>query len=87
MMVMVYDVLNRLMQSDSLRDKIIVLKDKSVILGGSIFDVTRSHINFYGGESNCEELTMPIENITEIRQNERVIFKRKKRVEKVYPRG
>ena len=84
---MVYDTLNKLLQSDSLRDKTLVFSDKTIVTGGSIFEVNRSHVSFRGGESNCEEFSLPIEKIAEIRQNENVVFKRKKRIEKIYPRG
>jgi hypothetical protein len=84
---MVYDILVKLLQSDSLRDKTIVMKDNNIITGGAVFEVTRSEIKFYGGESGQEVFTEPIEKITEIRQNESVVFRRKRRIEKVYPRG
>ena len=87
MMVMVYDILNRLLQEDKLRDKTIILSDKTIIPGGRIFEINRSSVKYYGGESNQEEFSIPIEKIMEIRQNERIIFKRKKRIEKIYPRG
>ena len=84
---MVYDVLVKLSQTDSLRDKTIVMKDNSIIAGGAVSEVTRSEIKYRGGESGQEVLTEPIDKVIEIRQNESVIYKRKKHIEKVYPRG
>jgi hypothetical protein len=84
---MVYDIINRLLQSDSLRDKTLILKDKTIVTGGTIFDLTRSEIKYLGGESNMEEFTIPLEEIKEIRRNHHIIFKRKKRIDKIYPRG
>jgi hypothetical protein len=84
---MVYDMLVKLLNSDGLRDKTIVLKDNSIIPGGRVFEVNRSEIRYFGGESSYEEFLAPIEKIAAIRQNEKVIFKRRKRIERVYPRG
>ena len=84
---MVYDELNRLLSSDNLRRMTIVLSDESVVTGGTVFDVSRSGIMFYGGESSREELSAPLESIAEIRERERIVFRTKKRIHKIYPRG
>jgi hypothetical protein len=84
---MVYDILNRLIKTDNLRDKIIVFESGSVIAGGSVSGLNRSRISYYGGESGQEMLTVPLDIIVEIRHNEIVIFRGKKRVQKIYPRG
>ena len=84
---MVYDILAKLSQSDSLRDKTLILKDNSIITGGKVTDITRAEIVYLGGESGNEVFTEPLENDIAIRHNERVVFKRKRHIEKVYPRG
>lgn len=84
---MAYDILMRLIQSDSLRGKTIVLKDRSIITGGSIIEVNRSEIRYLGGESNIEELTVPIERVMEIRSNHNLLYRRKKKIDRIYPRG
>jgi len=84
---MVYDFLNRLFREGELKDKTIVFSDRSIITGGTVSDVNRSEIIYYGGESGHELLTRSIEKISEIRQNEALIYRRKRRIEKIYPRG
>ena len=86
---MVYDLLTRLSMGDELRGKTIVYSEngrESVVTGGSVFEITRSEVRFYGGESNMEELSIPLSNITEIRHNHELVFRARKRIEKIYPR-
>ncbi len=84
---MVYDILHGFLKNDAIRDKIIVFSDKSIVTGGSVIEINRSYIKFYGGESSYEEFEVPLENIVEIRKNEKVIFRKKKRIQKIYPRS
>jgi hypothetical protein len=87
---MAYDFLSRLSVEDELRSKTIVYSEngkESMVTGGTVFEITRSEVRFYGGESNMEELSIPISSITEIRHNHKLVFRAKKRIDKIYPRS
>lgn len=89
---MVYGILRRLESEGSLGKCSISLSRKDVaggkdfIFGRDIVSMDRSCIIVTGGETGHEEARVPLERIKEIESEGRVIFRRKGRIEKVYPR-
>jgi len=89
---MTYDVLIKLKAQGLLDGCSIAVSDKDsmrrhrTILGRDIARVTRSSIEFRGGETGHEILSVPIESILEIEYGGKVIYRKKKRIERIYPR-
>jgi hypothetical protein len=89
---MVYSALVDLKSRGKLRTSSITVSDsaavrkKRYVFGREITGFDRRHIRFRGGESGYEELSLPLEKIIEIESGGRIVFKRKPRIKKVYPR-
>jgi uncharacterized protein (UPF0248 family) len=85
---MVPDILDRL-SSDELNFTEIFFYEngtKKTVYGRDIVRFDRSHLVFIGGESIYEEFTIPTEKVIEIKVDGRTVFKKKSRIERVYPR-
>lgn len=89
---MVYDVLKRL-ESGGRLDKCSIALFRKDVAGGKMFifgrdlvKIDRSCVTFMGGETGQEELTVPLEAIRQVESEGRALFRRKGRIEKVYPR-
>ncbi|MCX6814307.1 MAG: hypothetical protein NTY20_01485 [Candidatus Aenigmarchaeota archaeon] len=89
---MAYDVLNRLKADGMLRHCSIVVSDKNALrkhktlFGRDISGFTRLCIQFRGGETHQEILSVPMESVQEIRLGKKAVFAKKKRIERIYPR-
>ena len=89
---MAYDLLSRLMADGSIGECSITVSDNGslrrhrTIFGRDITRFTRSGIELSGGETGHERLTVPIESVQEIKSGRRIVFARKKRIERIYPR-
>jgi hypothetical protein len=88
---MAYDVLNRL-KAGMLRHCSIVVSDKNALrkhrtlFGRDITSITRSGIEFRGGETDHEKLAVPMESVEEIELKGRTVYRKKKRIKRIYPR-
>ena len=89
---MVYGILRKLESEGRLRKCSIALFRKDVkgrkefIFGRDIVDIDRSCVSFLGGECGQERHTGPREAIREVESGGRAVFRRKKRIERVYPK-
>lgn len=89
---MVYDVLNKLFLEGRLKKCSITVSHKGAvrnidrIYGRDITGVTRSCIQYLGGETGYEKLSAPLESVLEIEISGKVVFNRKKRIKNIYPR-
>ena len=90
---MAYGVLKRLESGRKLGRCLITLSRKDTagkreyVHGGSITSISRSRIFFAAGEAGREEFSAPLESVLEITLDGRVLFRKKKRIEKIYPRA
>jgi uncharacterized protein (UPF0248 family) len=89
---MVYNILNKLLVEGRLKSCSITVSQKDVvggrkmIFGRDISRVTRSSIEYLGGETGYEKLSAPLNSVLEIEVDGRTVFRKKKRIEKIYPR-
>lgn len=89
---MVYGILRKLESEGRLRKCSITLFRKDVIggkeffFGRDIVSLDRSCIILAGGETGQEETRVPLEAIKEVESDGRPVFRKKGRIEKVYPR-
>ena len=89
---MPYDMLRRLFMEGRLKDCSITFmhehsaNGRKTIHGRDITGVKRSGIEYLGGESGREKLTADLNSITGIEFECRPVFRKKKRIEKIYPR-
>lgn len=89
---MAYSVLAKLKAEGSLRNCSITVSDKDslrrhrTIFGRDITGFTRSGIELKGGETGNERLSVPIESVQEIKVGRTTVFRKKKRIERIYPR-
>lgn len=60
---------------------------RMTVFGRDIIRIGRSSVTFLGGETGREEFSIPLEAIREIEAGGRTLFRKKKRIERVYPRG
>ena len=86
---MAYDILKGMEREGSLNGCFMSMSEKSQsrsVFGKDIISVDRSKTVFLGGETGQERMEAPLDSILEISVGGTVIFRRKKRIEKVYPR-
>ena len=89
---MVYSVLNKLLAEGRLKLCSITVFHKGAIgnrktvFGREISRITRSRIEYIGGESGYEKLGIPLESVMEIEVDGKTVFRKKKRIKKIYPR-
>jgi hypothetical protein len=89
---MIYEILLRLKREKKLYScsmtihKPGAVKNKRFLFGREIVGFNMSGIRFRGGETGYEVLTVPLEDVLEIESGGRMVFKRKPRIKKVYPR-
>jgi hypothetical protein len=89
---MAYDLLSKLKADGTLGGCSITISDnyslrgRRTIFGRDITGFTRSSIELKGGETGNERLTVPIESIHEIKVGRITVFRKKKRIERIYPR-
>lgn len=90
---MIYDMLKRLLMEGRLKKCTITLLHKhsangqKTIHGRNILGITRSGIKYSGGESGHESFRVPLDHILGIEFGCKPVYKKKKRIEKVYPRA
>jgi hypothetical protein len=89
---MAYGLLNRLKAEGKLGACSILVSDESALrkhrtlFGRDINRVTRSYIEFRSGETGHEKLAVPMESVEEIELKGRTIYRKKKRIKRIYPR-
>jgi hypothetical protein len=89
---MPYPVLAKLKAEGSLRNCSITVSDNCsirrhrTIFGRDISGFTRSGIELRGGETGHERISVPMESVREIRAGARVVYRKKKRIVRIYPR-
>jgi len=89
---MLYDILNRLKKSGRLYSCSITIYhpgavgNRRFLFGREIVDFSASGIRFRGGETGYEEFTVPLEDVLTVESGGAVVFRKKPRIEKVYPR-
>jgi uncharacterized protein (UPF0248 family) len=87
---MVLDILNNLELSGKMAECEIVISvedHNEVILGGDVLKVNKAGMSYTGGESGYERFEVPLEKIIEIRRGKEVIYRRKKYIDRIYPKG
>ncbi len=89
---MIYEILLNLKKSERLYSCSMTVHhkgavgDRRFLFGREVTGFNTSVIRFRGGETGYEELTVPLEDVNEIVSDGKVVFKRKPRIKKVYPR-
>jgi uncharacterized protein (UPF0248 family) len=89
---MVYDILAGLKKNRRLLESLLVLADRSSldgkkrIPGSLIREVQRSFIVIESGETGQEAERVPLDKIMEIRSGGRILFRKGRRIERIYPR-
>ena len=89
---MAFQVLARIEGSSGLAGCEITVSDgelpggRRTILGGSVTRITRSFIEYRGGESGYETFTVPLDSVMRVALRGRTLFLRKKRVDRILPR-
>jgi hypothetical protein len=89
---MVYRILSRLGSRGMLSDTVISIPDESApgktrtVLGGEVIRITRSLLEYRGGESGYETFTSPLDSVLRVSFQGRTLFLRKKRIERIFPR-
>ena len=89
---MIYEILLNLKKSKRLYSSSMTIhhkgavNDKRFIFGREVIGFNTSVIRFRGGETGYEELSVPLEDVIEIESGGKVVFRRKPRIKKVYPR-
>ncbi len=89
---MAFDVLNRLKADRLLGGCSITVSDESslrkrrTLFGRDVARITRSWIELRGGETGHERLSVPMESVEEIHCEGRLVFRKKKRIKRIYPR-
>jgi len=89
---MVYDLLSKLKLDGSLGECSITVSDKRALrkqrtlFGRDIIRITTSRIEMLGGETGHERLSIPLDKIQEICFRSQVIYRKKKRIERIYLR-
>ncbi len=63
-----------------------VVNKREFIFGRDITGIDRSCVVFTGGETGREEFSIPLESIRQIEVDGRTVFRRKRKIEKIYPR-
>jgi hypothetical protein len=86
------DLLRKLQIEGSLKKCSILIPDDSMprksrrIFGRDITGINLSRIDFNGGETGHETLSIPIGSVLEIERGGRILYRKKKRIERIYPR-
>jgi hypothetical protein len=89
---MAYDVLSKLKAEGRLFDCVIEVADESLpgkkkaVFGKDVIELSRSNILFLGGETGHERISVPIESVLEIFCSDKVLFRKKRRIDRIYPR-
>jgi len=89
---MAYDLLSKLKADGTLCSCSIVVSDKDslrnsrTVFGRDIKRITTSRIELLGGETGQETLSVPMDSVQEIRLKSQVLYRKKKRIERIYPR-
>jgi uncharacterized protein (UPF0248 family) len=90
---MAYDILNKMKQEGVLNDCIITIahpisaSKTRAISGRDVTGIGKSGIEYRGGEAGCEILHVPLKSILGIERDGRVVYRKKKSIEKIYPRA
>ena len=90
---MVYDLLRRLISDGRLADCSITIAHmssadkKRTILGRDVLDVRKDGIQYNGGETGQEAFSVPLKSIIGIELGGKVLYRRRQRIEKIYPRA
>jgi len=89
---MAYSVLAKLKAEGPLRNCSITVSDRDSLrrhktfFGRDITRITRSGIEFRGGETGHEKLAVPMESVVQIELYGKILYRKKKRIKRIYPR-
>ena len=89
---MIYEIMLNLKKSEHLYSCSMTIhhpgaiNNRRFIFGREIVGFNTSVIRFRGGETGYEEFSVPLEDVIEIESEGKVVFRRKPRIKKVYPR-
>lgn len=89
---MVHDILSGLEKMGNLSESFLLVADrqsldgKKRLPGSLITEIRRGWIVFETGETGQEKVMIPSDKILEIRSGGRTLFRKSRRMEKVYPR-
>jgi hypothetical protein len=92
-LVMVFDILSSLERQGRLNQCSISVSDKSgprgrrMIFGRDITGLSRSHIEHAGGETGYEIFRTPVNAILQVELENKIVFRKKSRIERIYPRA
>jgi len=90
---MPYDMLKKLLVEGRLGDcSIAVAHANSVnkiktIQGSLVISIKRSGIEYLGGETGHERFLIPLDLVLGIKSGSRMIYRKKNRVERIFPRA
>ncbi|RLJ10214.1 MAG: hypothetical protein DRP15_00715 [Candidatus Aenigmatarchaeota archaeon] len=83
-----HETLKRLVKTGRIKECAITIvhngsvTKRGTIYGRDIVGVDRKSIRYLGGEAIYEEISVPLDNILEIRTKDRIIWKKKKRIKR-----
>ena len=89
---MAFDLLNRLLQEGTLRSCSILVADESLpkktrrVFGRDVIRISHAAIEFQGGETGHETHSVPMDSVLEIERGSIVLYTKKKRIQRIYPR-
>ena len=90
---MVYDMLKKLLIEGKLKDCSITVAHGAsasktrTIHGRDVVQVSRSGIEYRGGEAGKERFNVPLKSILGVEFGGRLVYRKKKQVERIYPRA
>jgi hypothetical protein len=90
---MVYHLLKKMQANGSLKECSITIAHKAsvdktrTVLGRDITNIRMNGIEYHGGEATHEKFTVPLKSILGVELGGRQVYRKKKRVERIYPRA
>lgn len=90
---MVYDLLRKLISDGKLEDCSITIAHissedrKRTILGRDVESIRHDGVEYKGGETGQEVFSVPLKSIIGIELDGKVLYRKKKNIEKIYPRA
>ena len=89
---MAHSILNKLRSEGKLGSCSIIISDEGslrkrrTVFGRDVTGLSRSSIEFRGGETGHERTAIPIDSVEEIECDGTVLFRKKRRIDRIYPR-
>ena len=88
-----YDMLKKLKSSGKLKDCSITIAHQAsasktrTIHGRDVTDIRMNGVEYVGGEAGKERFMVPLKSILGIELGGRLVYRKKKTIEKIYPRA